>query len=64
MILVCEMGDKTFFIAAIMAMRHDRLVIFAGAISALAVMTVCAPLNAWGSRFVLAFGFCTTRLKT
>ena len=41
MILVCEMGDKTFFIAAIMAMRHDRLVIFAGAISALAVMTVC-----------------------
>merc|ERR1712224_237501 len=40
MILVCEMGDKTFFIAAILAMRHDRTTIFAGAISALAVMTV------------------------
>jgi len=40
MILVTELGDKTFFIAAILAMRHDRSVIFAGAISALAVMTV------------------------
>ena len=58
MILVCEMGDKTFFIAAIMAMRHDRLVIFAGAISALAVMTVCA--FSWESRMY----FCTARPTT
>lgn len=34
-ILVSEIGDKTFFIAAIMAMRNDRLVVFAGAIAAL-----------------------------
>ncbi|KAJ1496266.1 hypothetical protein T484DRAFT_1606928, partial [Baffinella frigidus] len=40
MILVSELGDKTFFIAAIMAMKHARVVIFTGAISALAVMTV------------------------
>ena len=40
MILVSELGDKTFFIAAILAMRHSRHVIFAGAISALALMTV------------------------
>jgi putative Ca2+/H+ antiporter (TMEM165/GDT1 family) len=40
MILVTELGDKTFFIAAILAMRHDRTIIFAGAIGALAVMTV------------------------
>jgi len=40
MMIVSEIGDKTFFIAAIMAMRHNRFVIFAGAISALAVMTV------------------------
>ena len=33
-------GDKTFFIAAIMAMRHNRLVIFTGAISALCLMSV------------------------
>lgn len=39
-IVVSELGDKTFFIAAIMAMRHPRLVVFAGAISALALMTV------------------------
>lgn len=39
-ILVSEIGDKTFFIAAIMAMRHPRLTVFAGAIAALALMTV------------------------
>lgn len=39
-ILVSEIGDKTFFIAAIMAMRHPRLIVFGGAISALALMTV------------------------
>jgi len=39
-IVVSELGDKTFFIAAIMAMRHPRLTVFAGAIGALAVMTL------------------------
>lgn len=39
-IVVSELGDKTFFIAAIMAMRHPRLIVFTGAISALALMTV------------------------
>ncbi|XP_037956553.1 transmembrane protein 165 isoform X2 [Teleopsis dalmanni] len=39
-ILFTELGDKTFFIAAIMAMRHPRLIVFTGAISALALMTV------------------------
>eukprot|EP00052_Salpingoeca_macrocollata_P015784 m.126129 g.126129 ORF g.126129 m.126129 type:complete len:283 (+) comp19807_c0_seq2:78-926(+) len=39
-IVVSEIGDKTFFIAAIMAMRHNRGTVFAGAITALAVMTV------------------------
>ncbi|XP_037822935.1 transmembrane protein 165 isoform X2 [Lucilia sericata] len=39
-ILFTELGDKTFFIAAIMAMRHPRLVVFTGAITALALMTV------------------------
>lgn len=40
MILVSEIGDKTFFIAAVMAMRQPRLVVYAGALSALALMTV------------------------
>ncbi len=39
-VIVSELGDKTFFIAAIMAMRHSRGVVFAGAISALFIMTV------------------------
>ncbi|KAG9414088.1 hypothetical protein AC1031_013297 [Aphanomyces cochlioides] len=35
-----EIGDKTFFIAAILSMKHDRIIVFAGAISALIVMTI------------------------
>ena len=30
MILVSEMGDETFIIAAIMAMRHPRLIVLLG----------------------------------
>lgn len=38
-IIVSELGDKTFFIAAIMAMRYNRLTVLAGAMLALALMT-------------------------
>lgn len=44
MILVSEIGDKTFFIACLMAMRYPRLVVFVGAIGALAAMTVLSAL--------------------
>lgn len=44
-IIVSELGDKTFFIAAIMAMRHARLTIFSAALLALAVMTVLSGIN-------------------
>jgi hypothetical protein len=44
-IIVSELGDKTFFIAAIMAMRHSRLTVFCGAIFALALMTVLSGSN-------------------
>jgi len=40
MILATEIGDKTFFIAAVLAMRHAQGVVFLGAIGALIVMTV------------------------
>lgn len=40
MIIVSEIGDKTFLIAAIMAMKHSRLLIFSAAICALAVMSI------------------------
>ena len=42
MIVISELGDKTFFIAAILSMKHSPGVVFSGAISALAVMTVLA----------------------
>ncbi|KAL3520536.1 hypothetical protein ACH5RR_018685 [Cinchona calisaya] len=40
MILVSEIGDETFIIAALMAMRHPKSIVLSGALSALFVMTV------------------------
>lgn len=40
MIIASEVGDKTFLIAAILAMRHDRLIVFAGAFGSLVVMSI------------------------
>ncbi|KAF5319793.1 hypothetical protein D9611_012852 [Ephemerocybe angulata] len=40
MIIVSEIGDKTFLIAAILAMRHPRLIVFAGAFGSLVVMSM------------------------
>ncbi|KAF4510155.1 hypothetical protein G6O67_002068 [Ophiocordyceps sinensis] len=44
MILVSEVGDKTFLVAALMAMKHDRLVVFSAAYGALLVMTVLSAV--------------------
>src|ERR1700712_2850387 len=44
MIIFSEIGDKTFLIAALMAMRHSRLVVFSAAFSALIFMTVLSAL--------------------
>ncbi|KAJ5251934.1 hypothetical protein N7489_002344 [Penicillium chrysogenum] len=44
MILVSEIGDKTFLVAALMAMRHPRLVVFSAAFSALILMTVLSAV--------------------
>lgn len=40
MILFSEVGDKTFLIAALMAMRHQRITVFSSAFSSLIVMTI------------------------
>ncbi|KAI1787672.1 hypothetical protein LXA43DRAFT_1028501 [Ganoderma leucocontextum] len=40
MIIFSEIGDKTFLIAAILAMRHPRLIVFAGAFGSLVVMSM------------------------
>lgn len=44
MIIATEIGDKTFFIAAVLSMRHPRLTIFAGAILALICMTILSTM--------------------
>ena len=44
MILFSEIGDKTFLVAALMAMRHPRILVFSAAFSALIVMTVLSAI--------------------
>jgi putative Ca2+/H+ antiporter (TMEM165/GDT1 family) len=44
LITISELGDKTFFIALCLAMRYPRRWVFAGAIAALAAMTILSVL--------------------
>ena len=44
MIIFSEIGDKTFLIAALMAMKHPHLLVFSAAFSALVVMTVLSAV--------------------
>jgi putative Ca2+/H+ antiporter (TMEM165/GDT1 family) len=44
MIIFSEIGDKTFLVAALMAMRHTRLLVFSAALSALIAMTVLSAV--------------------
>ncbi|KAK3393133.1 hypothetical protein B0H63DRAFT_11248 [Podospora didyma] len=44
MILFSEIGDKTFLVAALMAMKHDRMVVFSAAFSALITMTLLSAV--------------------
>lgn len=43
-IMATEIGDKTFFIAAVLSMRNDRMAVFGGAILALIIMTILSTL--------------------
>lgn len=52
-IIVSELGDKTFFIAAIMAMRYNRLTVLAGAMLALGLMTCLSGLHSAFFHFVV-----------
>ncbi|ODV87784.1 hypothetical protein CANARDRAFT_193271 [[Candida] arabinofermentans NRRL YB-2248] len=40
MIIVSEIGDKTFLVAALMAMKHPRATVFSAGFSALVIMTI------------------------
>jgi Ca2+/H+ antiporter, TMEM165/GDT1 family len=39
-----ELGDKTFLIAMLLAMRHSRRLVFLGVVAALAIMTILSVL--------------------
>ncbi|XP_022938546.1 GDT1-like protein 4 [Cucurbita moschata] len=49
MTVLSEIGDKTFFAAAIMAMRHPRRLVLSGCLSALIVMTILSALVGWAA---------------
>jgi len=51
-IIVSELGDKTWFIAAILAMRHPRATVFAGALAALAAMTALSAGLGWATQVI------------
>lgn len=44
-IAATEIGDKTFIVAALMAMRHPRLQVFTAAFSALFIMTILSGVT-------------------
>lgn len=44
MILATEIGDKTFFIAALLSMRNSRTIVFTGAYMALFFMTILSMI--------------------
>ncbi|ODQ50601.1 UPF0016-domain-containing protein [Saitoella complicata NRRL Y-17804] len=44
MIIASEIGDKTFLIAALLAMKHPRMTVFAGAFASLLVMSVLSAV--------------------
>lgn len=54
LITISELGDKTFFIAAILAMRHARRWVLVGAVLALALMTVLSVLMGQVATFLPA----------
>jgi len=44
MIIFSEIGDKTFLVAAILAMKHPRMIVFAGAFGSLVVMSILSAM--------------------
>lgn len=49
MTVLSEIGDKTFFAAAILAMRHPRRLVLSGCLSALIVMTILSAFVGWAA---------------
>ena len=51
LILFSELGDKTFFIAVLLALKENKGIVFGGTFGALAIMTLisvmfyCVPIH-------------------
>ncbi|WCJ24539.1 GDT1-like protein 5 [Euphorbia peplus] len=54
MTVLSEIGDKTFFAAAIMAMRHPRRLVLSGCLAALVVMTILSVVLGWAAPNLLS----------
>ncbi|XP_061990095.1 GDT1-like protein 4 [Rosa rugosa] len=54
MTVLSEIGDKTFFAAAILAMRHPRRLVLSGCLGALIVMTILSVLVGWAAPNLLS----------
>ncbi|CAH8563884.1 unnamed protein product [Schistosoma intercalatum] len=54
-IIISEIGDKTFFIAAIMSMQHPRALVYCGAMLALITMTMLSALLGYATTIIPRF---------
>ncbi|KAK8659231.1 hypothetical protein V6N13_029440 [Hibiscus sabdariffa] len=54
MTVLSEIGDKTFFAAAILAMRHPRRLVLSGCLAALIVMTILSAVVGWAAPNLLS----------
>ncbi|XP_057765743.1 GDT1-like protein 4 isoform X2 [Salvia miltiorrhiza] len=54
MTVLSEIGDKTFFAAAILAMRHPRRHVLSGCLGALIVMTILSAVVGWAAPNLLS----------
>ena len=54
-IIISELGDKTFFIAAILSVYHSRLLVYGGAMFALISMTVVSALLGYATELLPRF---------
>lgn len=52
LITIAELGDKSFFIAVLLAMRHPKALVFTGVMAALTAMTVISVLIGEASNFL------------
>lgn len=51
-IILAELGDKTFFIAAIGALKHPRMILFLGAYGALFLMTILSTGMGYAAGYI------------